>query len=108
MISMKQRSYRIRTTWYGSAGAPDCRRIEIADLPKKKDVPALLRMMGWETGNIHLGSPAKRVDILRDMERRKNHWLQNAAERMVDVTLRDWREWRRVQGSGRDITRERD
>jgi hypothetical protein len=90
-------SVTVTSGWVVRRIAPDCHRIEIADLQKKRDVPTLLRMMGWEAGNIHLGSPTKRIQILRDLDGRKDHWLQDAAERMVEVILQDWREWRRLQ-----------
>jgi uncharacterized protein DUF2252 len=74
--------------------APDCSRIELASLPRGRDEVRLLWMMGWETANMHLGSPRQRRAILADLARRKSRWLAKAARRMVQVLERDWRRWK--------------
>jgi hypothetical protein len=51
-------------------------------------------MMGWETGNVHLGSPRQRDAIHRDPGKRKGDWLLAAARSMRNSTLEDWRDWR--------------
>jgi hypothetical protein len=53
-------------------------------------------MMGWETANMHLGTPAQRRAILADLGRRKSAWLAKAAQRMVESVTRDFRRWRRL------------
>lgn len=73
--------------------APDCSRIELASLPRGHDESRLLWMMGWETANMHLGSPAQRRRILADLGRKKPSWLAKASGRMVEVVTRDWRKW---------------
>jgi len=75
--------------------APDCSRIELASLPRGHDESRLLWMMGWETANMHLGTPASRKGILADLGRRKATWLTKAAERMSEAVARDWRTWRK-------------
>jgi len=50
-------------------------------------------MMGWETGNVHLGTPGKARRILGDLTRRKGNWLAKAAVRMAKAVERDWRKW---------------
>jgi uncharacterized protein (DUF2252 family) len=76
--------------------APDSSRIELASLPRDRDESRLLWTMGWDTANIHLGSPAQRRPILADLRRRKGAWLLNAAERMAKAVERDWRSWRKA------------
>ena len=56
----------------------------------------LLWMMGWETANIHLGSPRQRRAILADLGRRKSAWLPKAATRMGEAVARDWRKWCKI------------
>jgi uncharacterized protein (DUF2252 family) len=73
--------------------APDCSRIELASLPRGRDESRLLWMMGWETANMHLGSPRRRQAILAHLGRSKGSWLIKAAERMADGLTRDWRKW---------------
>jgi len=73
--------------------APDCSRIALASLPRGHDEGRLLWMMGWETANMHLGTPAERRAILADLGRRKNAWLVKAAQRMCEGVARDFRKW---------------
>jgi hypothetical protein len=54
----------------------------------------MMRAMGWETANIHLGTRAAVKDVLEDLKNRKSNWLRKTAEKMVDVTLKDWKMWR--------------
>jgi hypothetical protein len=81
--------------WVVRRLAPDCSHIEIATLPKKRDEERLLYCMGWETANIHLGSKHAVPALKRDLARRKNRWLHKAAKAMLQVTLDDWKFWRR-------------
>jgi hypothetical protein len=53
-------------------------------------------MMGWETANIHLGSPGERRRILADLRRRGDRWLTREAGRMAQALERDWRKWRKT------------
>jgi uncharacterized protein (DUF2252 family) len=83
----------VRGTWVVRRLAPDCSRIELASLPRGHDESRLLWMMGWETANMHLGTPAQRRSILADLGRRKPAWLAKAAGRMVEAVARDFRKW---------------
>ena len=75
--------------------APDCCRIELGSLPRGRDESRLLWMMGWESGNMHLGTPGQRKAILADLKSRKRTWLTKAAGRMALAVERDWRKWRK-------------
>jgi hypothetical protein len=55
----------------------------------------LIRAMGWETANIHLGTKTARKPILRDMQKQKAKWLHQAAEQMVNAVRADWKTWRK-------------
>ena len=63
-------------------------------MPKERDESRLLRAMGFETANVHLGTPRAAKLILRDLEKRPADWLHEAATAMVKATTADWREWR--------------
>jgi uncharacterized protein (DUF2252 family) len=76
--------------------APDCSRIPLESLPRGHDVSRLLWMMGWETANMHLGTPAQRRAILGDLGRRKSAWLAKAAQRMCESVTRDFRKWAKL------------
>jgi hypothetical protein len=73
--------------------SPYCSRIELADLPERRDHHKLLRAMGRETANIHLGTPAQTKAIERDLKSRRPHWLRRAAADMAEAVLADWRDW---------------
>jgi len=85
---------KVQKGWVLRRLAPDCSRIELENLSSVQDECKLLRMMGWETGNVHLGSLRQRKAILSDLRGRKGGWLSAAARRMLDATVEDWREWR--------------
>ena len=71
--------------------APDSARIELGDLPAERDEVKLLRAMGWETANIHLGS--KRRKIAKHLASLERRWLEHAAEEMAAATTEDFRAW---------------
>ncbi len=86
---------KLRGNWVVRRLAPDCSRIELADLPKEREELRLLSAMGQETANVHLGSSKTIPLVRRDLSGRKKGWLRKASARMADATLRDWKEWRR-------------
>jgi uncharacterized protein (DUF2252 family) len=76
--------------------APDCSRIELVSLPESRDEERLLYSMGWETANIHFGTPRAIPAIKRDLAKRPGNWLHKAAKAMLRATERDWGEWKRT------------
>jgi Uncharacterized protein conserved in bacteria (DUF2252) len=91
--------WSVHGSWIVRRLAPDCSKIEIDDLPKRRNEEKLLRAMGWETANMHLGTPRARTAILRDVRSRHARWLERATADMVDATIADWRAWRRAARS---------
>jgi hypothetical protein len=81
--------------WMVRRLAPDCSRIELASLPAERDEARLLYSMGWETANMHLGTPTAIKAVRRDLAKRKGRWLHKSAKNMCKVTLEDWDDWRR-------------
>ena len=86
--------YGVEDGWVIRRLGPHCGRIELAQLPKKRDERRILRAMGGEIANLHLATPAQRKSVLRDLAKRKPGWLVEAAQAMTDVTTRDWRAYR--------------
>ena len=84
--------------WVMRRLAPDCTRIELADLPDQRDELRLVRSMGFETANVHLGTGDARA-LLRDVRGRRRPWLRQAAQVMVDQVERDWSAFRRATRS---------
>jgi uncharacterized protein (DUF2252 family) len=85
--------FRLEGDWVLRRLAPHCSRIELSHLTRIGDEARLLRAMGWETANIHLGSPNRVPRILADLEQRPQGWLVAAAKQMAKAIRKDWREW---------------
>ena len=86
---------RIEGSWLVRRLSPYCSRIELTKLPRKREEDKLLKAMGRETANVHLGSPGTINALQRDLARRKAKWLLGAAKAMTRATLTDWKEWAR-------------
>ena len=93
--------FQVHDRWLVRQLAPDVAKIE---LPKGEHdarlslAPDMLRFMGWETANIHLGS--RNPDDLHERLERLEHvvgknWLVEAAEDMTACTEGDYRQWRK-------------
>jgi hypothetical protein len=74
--------------------APDCSRIELSQLPARRDGLKLVRAMGFETANIHLGTKNIAKKIAADLRKRPSDWLYTAAKTMEQATMNDWKQWR--------------
>ena len=85
----------LKGRWIVRRLAPDCSRIEVASLPQQRDEIKLLRAMGFETANVHLGS-VKGKAILKDLKKRKGEWLHRAAHQMAAAVTEDWEDWRKA------------
>ncbi len=89
--------YRARRRWIVRRLAPDMRRFDLAELPRRRDERHLLHAMGWETANVHLGGTAPRVlaEQLRAADHALGaHWLADSAEHMLEAVRADWAAWR--------------
>ena len=84
---------QVRRRWVVRRLAPDCGRIELTRIPADRDERRLLRAMGRETANIHLGS-AKATALSRHLAKQPDQWLEHAARTMAHATLDDWNSWR--------------
>ena len=84
---------QLRGRWIVRRLSPHCSRIELATLRAKGQELRLLRAMGWETANIHLGTRNARKTILRDMHGQKGKWLPQATEKMMAAVRTDWKTW---------------
>jgi Uncharacterized protein conserved in bacteria (DUF2252) len=93
-IRVKDPCVLFDSRWVVRRLAPDCSRIELISLPKERDEERLLYCMGWETANMHFGSPQAIPKIKRDLAARRGRWLHKAAKSMFKCTLEDWQSWR--------------
>jgi hypothetical protein len=80
----------VRDGWLVRRLAPDCSRIEPAELGKKRDEAELLRAMGWETANVHLGTPEALPRVQDDLRRRPAGWLAAAAAAVAAAVTEEW------------------
>jgi hypothetical protein len=85
---------KVRRRWIVRRLAPDCSRVELVELPDEREETRLLRAMGWETANIHLGSRSAHA-LLVDLAAREGDWLHQAAKTMLEAVEEDWGEWRK-------------
>ena len=89
--------FQVHDRWLIRQVAPDIAKIEMPADPDDRRLalaPALLRLMGRETANIHLGS-FSRADLekrLKELDR-DERWLAAATERMTANTRSDHAAW---------------
>ena len=82
--------------WIVRRLSPTCRKINMAELPQRRNEERLLYSMGAETANVHLGTARARSVIRRDLARRPGKWLLDAAREMEKFVQRDWKVWRKA------------
>jgi hypothetical protein len=85
---------RLQGRWIVRRLAPDCSRVELEHLPRERDESKLLHAMGFETANVHLGTPRAENAIIQDMSKRSGNWLHQLAVEMLKATSEDFRDWR--------------
>lgn len=85
---------QVHDRWVVRRLLPDYSRIELTDL-ENDTVHSLLKAMGWETANIHLGSGEVIKDVRKDLKDKKDTetWLADAADRMIEALSDDFEEW---------------
>jgi len=93
--------FQVHDKWLLRQLAPDVAKIELPQDPHDARLalaPDLLRFMGWETANIHIGSqsPEDLTARLNRLEGKAGtHWLAEAAEQMHACTVADFKEWKK-------------
>ncbi|HTI70363.1 MAG TPA: DUF2252 family protein [Candidatus Limnocylindria bacterium] len=86
---------RVVPGWVIRRLSPYCSRIDLNELAEERHEARLLRAMGRELANIHVGDKKAATAIQRDLAQRNPRWLRQATENMLEATLADWREWAR-------------
>jgi Uncharacterized protein conserved in bacteria (DUF2252) len=89
--------FQVHDEWLVRQFAPDIAKIDMPENPRDKRLalaPALLRLMGQETANIHLGSRSRdALEKLLNGLGRDALWFPAATERMTNCTRNDHAEW---------------
>jgi uncharacterized protein (DUF2252 family) len=93
-IRVPDPTVRVIGGWLVRRLAPHCTRIELSELPSGHDEARLLYAMGFETANVHLGTPEAARAVRKELASRKAAWLHDSAKRQTDEILRDWNAWR--------------
>lgn len=86
---------QLRGRWIVRRLSPHCSRIELATLKAAGKEMRLLHAMGWETANIHLGTPSACKAILKHMHKQRAKWLHQASESMLNAVREDWKVWKK-------------
>jgi hypothetical protein len=86
----------VRRRWIARRLAPDCTRVDLAELEKEQEANRLLHAMGWETANLHLGS-ATAAALLVDLSSEPESWLHQALEEMLAAVHADWSSWKKAR-----------
>ena len=89
--------FQVHDDWLVRQLAPDVAKIDMPKNERDKRLalaPALLRLMGQETANIHLGSRSRDAleKLLKGLDR-DDQWFPTATERMAACTRKDHAEW---------------
>jgi hypothetical protein len=85
----------IEGSWLIRRLSPDSNPIDIQTLPKHRDEQMLLRAMGSEAANVHLGSKRQVAYIQKDLRKRKSNWLREAAAKMAQLVEADWKRYKK-------------
>jgi uncharacterized protein (DUF2252 family) len=93
-IRVPDPTLRLDGGWQLRRLAPHCTRVDLGDLPPKQDEGRLLYAMGFETANVHLGTPAAARVVQRELGARKSRWLHEGARAMTRQIVHEWNAWR--------------
>jgi hypothetical protein len=85
----------IEGSWLIRRLSPDSNPIDIQTLSRHADESMLLRAMGSEAANVHLGTGRQVNNIQKDLRKRKSKWLSDAAARMAQQVEKDWKRYRK-------------
>jgi hypothetical protein len=94
--------YKVKGRWLVRRLGPDCSRIDLDELKHHEDLASLLYCMGWETANIHLGSPKARKALIKALNRLPKAWLGDAARTMFEKSLKDWQTFKEAKEGALD------
>jgi uncharacterized protein DUF2252 len=95
--------YRAPDPWYHADNrlvvrrlSPNTRKIDIDEETAQLLDPHMLRAMGYELANIHLGTGNHRRAIERDLGKRKGRWLHRAAMAAAAFVTEEYKDWRKA------------
>jgi len=86
--------YRLKDNLLVRRLSPNNRKLEAEGGSIDLLTPDMLRAMGLELANVHLGTGNHRSAIQHDLEHRKGDWLVANAKLAAAAVLRDYEEWK--------------
>jgi hypothetical protein len=89
----------VRGKWIIRRLAPDSRKIELGEDATTHLKSYLLQAMAFDLASIHAAGAAGVDALRRDLKKRPNDWLYNAAKIASDSVKKDYEEWRRERPS---------
>ena len=97
VIRVPDPHFQVHDRWLVRQLAPDIAKIDMPENNRDRRLalaPALLRHMGHETANIHLGSRSRKAleKLLASLDR-TGPWFPMATGRMTDCTRADHKAW---------------
>jgi hypothetical protein len=85
---------QVYDNWVVRRLSPDYIRFELGEL-RTDDCDRLIRAMGWELANVHVGTPEETTSILDDLRCRDNiEGLAEASQAMLESLETDFDAWR--------------
>jgi len=95
--------YRAPDPWWSVTGnivvrrlSPNSRKIEVEGNPEMLLGNRMLRAMGHELANLHLGTGKGRAAIEKDFSSRDKNWLRKAARKTARFVTGEYNDWRKV------------
>ncbi|MEO7135109.1 MAG: DUF2252 family protein [Vicinamibacterales bacterium] len=89
--------FQVHDRWLIRQLAPDIAKIDMPQLQDKRLglAPNLLRLMGRETANVHIGSGSSQdfVERIDALEQNLPGWFRAATDRMVESVRKDHAKW---------------
>jgi uncharacterized protein (DUF2252 family) len=93
--------YRANDPWYRLKAnllvrrlSPNNRKLEAEGGSIDLLTPDMLRAMGLELANVHLGTGNRRAAIARDLARRDDDWLHANTKQAAAAVTRDYQDWK--------------
>jgi len=92
--------YRAPDPWYDVIGtivvrrlSPNSRKLEVKDMHDEILRPRMLRAMGYDLANTHLGTGNRKAAVAADLAGRPRGWLGKATEAAADFVRAEYDAW---------------
>jgi hypothetical protein len=79
--------------------SPESRKVEADSHASALRDPGVLRAMGHELANVHLGTRDVARRLAKDLDERRDDWLRHAAGTAADFVTDEFEKWRKADPS---------